>query len=339
MKISKEARVGLFAAISIGLLYFGYNFLRGKKFFSAYKTYYIIYNDADGLVNSTPVYINGVKHGQVESVTLPDYSKTDSILITLFINKKIKIGTGAIARVTKPSFLEGNIISIENIDSGEFKEGATYLHGIRDLDITTTINNMVAPIRNKSEQVLITLDKVLGSLREVFNEKGTVNLSNSVVDFSATIHSLRLTAENLNQIVSKEVGQLSNTINNMQSITANLAQSNNEINKTLKNVSLISDSLANSNLKMAINNLSILIAELSLMSSKINKGEGTLGLLANDEKLYENLNKSTKELNALLKDIQRYPGRYINVSVFGGPAKDTEKKREKDINNGTYKPE
>jgi hypothetical protein len=55
--------------------------------------------------------------------------------------------------------------------------------------------------------------------------------------------------------------------------------------------------------------------------------------------LYDNLNKSTKELNLLLKDMQRYPGRYVNVSVFGGPAKKAEKKREKDIKEGTYKPE
>jgi phospholipid/cholesterol/gamma-HCH transport system substrate-binding protein len=83
----------------------------------------------------------------------------------------------------------------------------------------------------------------------------------------------------------------------------------------------------------------VVTKELALITSKMNKGEGSLGKMINDQELYDNLNKSTKELNLLLKDMQRYPGRYVNVSVFGGPSKKAEIKREKDLKSGTYKPE
>jgi phospholipid/cholesterol/gamma-HCH transport system substrate-binding protein len=340
VKITKEAKVGLFVAVAITLLYFGYNFLRGKKIFSTYNTYYIIYNNVEGLVTSTAVFVNGFKVGQIEEISMPNMLKTDSILVKILVQGKIQIKSNSIALVTKSGLLDGNVISI-NFDeksSNVLKDGA-FINGAREEDLFTSINNIVSPIKIKSEQVLVTLDKVLGSLRLVFNEKGTQNLTNSVVDLSGALHALRLTSESLNKIVNENGNSISKTLGNVHLISNNLAKNNDEINKTIKNFGKLSDSLANSDIKSTIENLNVVTKELALITSKMNKGEGSLGKMINDQELYDNLNKSTKELNLLLKDMQRYPGRYVNVYVFGGPSKKAEIKREKDLKSGTYKPE
>ncbi len=339
MKITKEAKVGLFVAVAITLLYFGYNFLRGKKIFSTYNTYYVIYNNVEGLVTSTPVYVNGFKVGQIEDISMPDMLKTDSILVKILIQGKIQIKSNSIALVTKSGLLDGNVISINFDDkSSTILTDGSYINGAREEDLFTSINNLVSPIKTKSEQVLVTLDKVLGSLRQVFNEKGTQNLTNSVVDLSGALHALRLTSESLNKIVNENGNSISKTLGNVQLISNNFAKNNDEINRTIKNFGKLSDSLANSDIKGTIENLSIVTKELAAITSKMNKGEGSLGKMMNDQELYDNLNKSTKELNLLLKDMQRYPGRYVNVSVFGGPSKKADAKREKDMKSGTYKP-
>ncbi|MEI7979606.1 MAG: MlaD family protein [Bacteroidota bacterium] len=340
MEITKEAKVGLFVAVAIGFLYFGYNFLRGKKFFSTYKTYYIIYNNVEGLANSTPVYVNGFKVGQVEEISMPDMFNTDSILVRIFVQDKIQVKENSQALITKSGLLDGNVISInfDNKPASILADGS-YINGFREEDFFTSINNMVAPIKSKSEHVLATLDKVLNSLQIVFNEKGTVNLTNSVVDLSAALHSLRLTSENMNKIVNDNGNSISKTLNNVQSISSNIAKNNEDISKGIKNFNKLSDSLASSNLKSTIDNLSKVSKELAVITEKMNRGDGTLGKMVNDKELYDNLNKSTKELNLLLKDMQRYPGRYINVSVFGKPAKKAEAKRDGDIKSGVYKPE
>jgi len=54
------------------------------------------------------------------------------------------------------------------------------------------------------------------------------------------------------------------------------------------------------------------------MSKKINSSEGSLGLLINNKSLYDNLDKSTKELSELITDIKKNPKKYFEVSVFGG---------------------
>jgi phospholipid/cholesterol/gamma-HCH transport system substrate-binding protein len=59
-------------------------------------------------------------------------------------------------------------------------------------------------------------------------------------------------------------------------------------------------------------------------------GKGSMGKMLNDDVLYTNLNKTSKELEILLQDVRLNPTRYINVSLFGkknkpyiAPVKDT----------------
>lgn len=53
------------------------------------------------------------------------------------------------------------------------------------------------------------------------------------------------------------------------------------------------------------------------MSKKINSGDGTIGKLINDKRMYDNLEAATKELEELLRDIKLNPKRYIHFSIFG----------------------
>ena len=53
------------------------------------------------------------------------------------------------------------------------------------------------------------------------------------------------------------------------------------------------------------------------IAAKINKGEGSLGLLANDRQLYTNLDSAAKSLDQLLIDLKANPKKYVHFSVFG----------------------
>ena len=52
------------------------------------------------------------------------------------------------------------------------------------------------------------------------------------------------------------------------------------------------------------------------ITKKINRGEGSLGMLVNDDSLYIELEKSSRELNLLLEDIRMNPKKYVKFSVF-----------------------
>jgi phospholipid/cholesterol/gamma-HCH transport system substrate-binding protein len=91
----------------------------------------------------------------------------------------------------------------------------------------------------------------------------------------------------------------------------------NNIDKMTSNFSKISDSLEKQNLAQTIENLQSTLANVDKMMADLQSGKGTMGKMLNDDALYSNLNKSSKELELLLQDLRLNPTRYINVSVFG----------------------
>jgi phospholipid/cholesterol/gamma-HCH transport system substrate-binding protein len=49
---------------------------------------------------------------------------------------------------------------------------------------------------------------------------------------------------------------------------------------------------------------------------KIDRGQGTLGLIVNDARLYRDADSLLVTLRALAADLKAHPSRYVNVKVF-----------------------
>ena len=93
---------------------------------------------------------------------------------------------------------------------------------------------------------------------------------------------------------------------------------NDIIARTLKNFEAISDSIAKSNIKSTINNLDKSLADFDKILQKIEKAEGTIGLLLNDKEMYNNLTSASNQLDLLIEDMKKYPKRYLTFSLLGG---------------------
>src|SRR5690606_11127995 len=86
-----------------------------------------------------------------------------------------------------------------------------------------------------------------------------------------------------------------------------------------------SDDLAAMEIKSTVDNANQAMADVQAVTDKINRGEGSLGLLVNDDQLYNNLNSASAELDELIRDLKTNPGKYLKLSIFG--KKDTKKQR------------
>jgi len=325
LKISKEAKIGLFAACALAGLYFGYNFLRGKKIFSSQNTYYVVYNKIDGIVKSTPIYFKGLKVGQVEKLSLFRTDSSNAIMATLLIDKKIQLAASSEAKIVSMDLLGGKAISLlipSLVDP--ITEGDT-LVGTIENSLSASISEMITPVKNKTENVMVSLNKVLTELEKVLANGGTADLSSGISNLAGIMENLRKTTSQLDQLLQSEKGKIGKITGNMASLTETLKNNNQEVDATLKNFKNISDSLSQAPIKQTIEQLNKTAKQLALITEKIEKGEGTAGKLVNDKELYDNLNKSSFELQSLLKDLQANPKKYVNVSVFGG--KDKPKKK------------
>lgn len=314
MKFSKEIKVGLFAFAGVMLLILGYNFLSGFDFFKGYSRYYVVYHNTGGVVKSTQVQINGYKVGQVENIGLLNKGDASRILVVLVMDKNIDLPKGTVARIASTDLLGSKAIDIQLGPGTEILMPGDTLTGAMEEGLA----EIVSPIKEKSEQVLATLDKVLKSMNRIFDSTGTEKLSKGVDDLTGTLANVRSITLRLDNLTASQEKRLEHIFAYTESIMQNLHNNNEVLSKTFRNIKNITDSVAASNLTSTINNLNGTLAEVEVMLKKINKGEGTFGQLANNTELYDNLAKSSKELGLLLADMQKYPSRYVHVSVFGG---------------------
>src|SRR5207244_4142975 len=85
----------------------------------------------------------------------------------------------------------------------------------------------------------------------------------------------------------------------------------------LTNFNAISDSLRRVSIVQTITKARDALTQVSDVMQKINEGKGSMGLLVNDQRLYNHLDSSSVSLDALLKDFKAHPGHYVQFSVFG----------------------
>ena len=112
-------------------------------------------------------------------------------------------------------------------------------------------------------------------------------------------------------------GSLSASLDNFESVSENLKLNNEHIANTLSNLSAVTDSLKQADLKSLIAHLDQTFAETAGLFEQIRSGEGTAGRLIMNDSVYDNLNRSLADLDSLLIDLKENPGRYVQVSVFG----------------------
>lgn len=315
MKIANETKVGILAAFSIALLIIGYNFLKGNAIFSNETILYAKYPRVDGLAVSKPVLINGFQIGRVDKLKL---EKDGSIVATLKINGKYDIPKNSVARLESTDLLGSKaIVMALGTDKQFAQEGDTL-----NAHVQQNLMEAVQPVQKKAELIIGKMDSILSSVNSILNPNFQKNVDKSFNSIAATLASLDATSKKVDKLVGSESSKVAGILSNVEAITSNLKSNNQKINNVLNNLNTISDQVAASNFKQTIENANKAVIDFQEVANKINSGKGTIGLLLNDPRMYDNLNNASKNLDNLIIDLKENPKRYVHFSVFGGGNKD-----------------
>ena len=317
MKINKEVRIGIIVLSAILLSYWGLNYLKGQDIFTSQKAIYAVYNRVDGLLPSNVVQVNGYKIGFVRTISLmPDHS--GRLIISMHIKSELKIPRNSRAEIFSTDFLGTKAVQLVFGDSNEDLQDGDTLASSVQTSLTDAVGAEVAPIKEKAENLLASLDSVAAVFREVFNQETKLNLKKSFESISKALNSIDNIATTVDTMLGKKNGRIKLLLENLESITGNIKNHNQQIGEVIDNFSGISDTLRRANLSQTILNLKNTLDKTSSIFDKVNKGEGTLGLLVNDDSLYVNLNNTARSLDALVKDLNANPKKYVHFSMFGG---------------------
>ncbi len=329
MKYSKEVRVGLVVIAALAAFYFGINFLKGADVLSSKRQYFAIYPRVDGLSKDNPVQLNGYKIGRVNSIALmKDYS--GRILVGFEINEEgLEIPNNSIALIASLDLFNSKAIALKMGDSPVTAVSGDTLNSEIEGDLKAEVDKRLRPLEQKTNDLIGSIDSVVTIVKAILNEDARKNLTESFESINRSFKSLEMTTKRLDTIILAEKGKISAILTNVNSISNNLKENNDQITSVLKNFSAISDSLAASNLVETVNNASKALSSVASVMEKVDRGEGTIGQLLNNDSLYHNLEHATLELDMLMEDMRVNPKRYVHFSVFGRKEKAEDKPRKK----------
>lgn len=322
MKVSRETIVGAFTAIAITILILGYNFLKGNNLFSKSTRVMAVYPETAGLIKSNQVVYKGLRVGTVSDLSIEEI--TGKIVAELEIDGDILIPNNSTARIISSDLLGTKAVEIifGSGGNGYVASGDTLI-GENEPSLEDQINKQVLPVKVKAENLLGSLDSLTSQLQYIFKEE---KVDQGLQQFLASLDNIKRTTSKIDGFVSNETSRLALFLANITAVSDTLSNSMGYISQTLKNVSNISDSLAEQNfvaeLASTLKNANETFSELKDLSSKLNSSESSAGLLMNDPKLYNNLNQAISDLDKLLVEMNEYP----SMVIFNRDKRKKEKK-------------
>ena len=308
MKISNETKVGALTAIAIVVLILGFNYLKGKNLTDRSDKLFAIFPSVRGLAVSNAVFINGLQVGKVAEMHEKD-KNLSGIIISINLTKDINIPKNSVVTITS-ELLGSTALDIVMGDSKAYVKDGDTLATKENLSVMGEFTKSINPAINNANQTLIELQMLIQKLSAIVDPRTQTNIQ-------GIVSSLNSTAQSLDRLLNERTGVLARSLNNVESITDNLAKNNDKINNTLTNLDKASTNFANLKLEEAITSIRNTMSKLENAVAKIESKEGTLGLLLNDSKLYDQLLMTNRSLTTLLDDLRVNPKRYVNISVFG----------------------
>ena len=302
MKITREIKTAVRVIASILLFIWGYSFLQGRDILNSHRTFFVEYDNVEGLSTSAPVTINGLVVGKIMSINL--IPTTGKLQVEIQVKNDFPISKSSTIDIYEPGLIGGKQIQIvPNLQDTQMAESGDTLRGSNLPGLTALVGDKLAPLQEKIEKVAENANQLLINLNQVLDDKSKANLRESIAKLNVLMGEFEKTSKNVNQIIDK----------NKSNIDGSLAN----LNKTTANFSKLSDTLANANIGQAIKNFENSLKGVDNIITNLEQGKGSMGKLLNDDQLYKNLNATSSELELLLQDLRLNPTRYINVSLFG----------------------
>lgn len=314
MKISNETKVGSLTAISIVLLILGFNFLKGKNLTTKTMRFYAVFGNIQGLASSNAVVINGKQVGTVYSTDGGEDMRR--IIVAITMKQKINIPDNSVA-IISPSLLGTTAVEIKLGNSNVYKKNGDTLATIASGGMFDEALQKVDPVLMQIKNAVRSLDSVLSTVNSVFEPNTKNNIRGVMENLNKTTATLAISSASLQTLLNTQTGALAKTLDNVSSFTGTLKNNNAKIDQTLTNLEATTAKFSRLDVEKTLSSLDLTITELKNTIGKVNSDKGTLGLLINDTKLYNNLNATSNKLNLLLDDVRVHPKRYVNISVFG----------------------
>lgn len=315
MKFTKEIKAGLIAILAIVGFVMLFQFTKGKSIFSSDNIFYAKYDNVEGLEISNPVFINGLKVGRVDDIKpITNAEGKISFVVKASVDKGFSFSKKSTLEIYEQGLMSGTAMRINPVYGADLAQSGDTLAANYKLSMMASLGSEVGPMKEQMQSVLKNADSLLTNSNKIMDAQNRAEIRALLISLNKTMASLEATSKQANALLSDNNPRVQQMLDNASLATTSAKDAMDKYGKVAEQIDI-------NQLNGAISKLSEASTNLNILMSGIQSGEGSLGKLAKDEQLYQNLSNTARSLDSLLVDVKANPKRYINISVFGKSTK------------------
>lgn len=303
----KNVLIGLTVVVSICILYWGIEYLKGINLLKPANFYYAKFEKVNGLTVASPVTVNGFKVGQVREITY-DYD-TNQISVELSFEKGLKIPDGS--TITFSNELLGAAALQLNLGASK-----TYMK-VGSVIPTQMQGGLMDKVGNDMMPALVSIlpkvDSIVGSVNQIL---ANPVIAASVTRCDAITRELAASSAQLTELMASLNKAIPGMVHNANGVLANANALTGDLRTTTGNLNTITGNLKELPLDTTLNRINATLANVQRLTAKLNNENSSLGMLLNDKKLYQNATSTVASLDSLLQDVKKHPKKYVTIKVF-----------------------
>ncbi len=338
--MSKELKIGIITLITLAVMIWGFQYMKGKNLLRKGYTFTAVYSDVEGLSVASPVQINGLSVGAISSIDV-NPEDVQTMIVTFDVEGDFRLPNNTRAINAAPPSVIGSrkiILDFDNVCSGDdcLQGGERLDSGIRGIVASLVggdeVDGIIMGMRQNLGPIMDTV------IQRITNTENGNTIGNSLQNLDEVTRNLSALTANLNQLLRASTDNIATTMENLAVVSSSFAKTNEDLENMITNLSAFSTDIVEadlggtlaktgetldstndllSGLKTTVTEANTSFASVSSMLQKVDTGQGTIGKLLNDPEIYHNLESTTEHLALLLQDLRLNPKRYVRLSVFG----------------------
>lgn len=296
MKISREVKTAILVLSGIALFIYLFSYLKGEDIFTDTNTYYTEF-DYNALSSSSSVTVKGNKVGKIEEISY-DF-ETGKTRVSFSVNPRLKFSKSSIIRLYETGLMGGNALAIVDSYEGEQAKPGDFIQSEVQPGLITSLKNNFSGISTDLDSAIRSADTLMTSINALVVDESDEGLKSTISELNSTLKSFKVLSNSIQDVIKANDNKIASVLDNFEQISKDLS----ELSSQLKEVDL----------NKTVANLNQTLTGIQDIMSSIDNNEGTIGKLLNDDKLYNNLEAASKEMELLLLDIKLHPARYRRI--------------------------
>ncbi len=252
MKITREVKTAILVLSGIALFIFGINYLKGKNVFTSNNSFHTKF-DYNALSMSSPVTIKGIKVGKIIEISYELATGKTNVEFT--VDKEIPFSKNSIMRLYEMGLMEGTALAIIPANDTEFATPGTVLQSEVEEGLVKSLTTNFSGISENLDGTLKNADSLMINLNHLVSDTSNEGLKNTIAELNKTIKSFRTLSNNASALVTQNEA-------NLQSVLTNFNKASQDVAVMASNLKTVDFSSTVEKLDATLQNVNTLIANL-----------------------------------------------------------------------------